>query len=132
MDVNKLISEEKFFYADCVIIDDDSIIEFKVKKGSIELLNGLSPSELETTDIFNRFILDYKGSTYCAGEAAAHGSCGFFYKKTGNILDWALVSTESEPFIEIIISNRLLNFRSQSGATWIVSNDDIRNLIIQY
>ncbi|NHZ94276.1 hypothetical protein [Massilia sp. CCM 8734] len=131
MDVKKLIDQEEFFYADCIAINSCELIGFEIKGNRIEFDHKIVIDMSDLTYIFNNFSVDIAGSIYAGGEGASHGSCGFFYKKTHDYLDWILISTESNPFTSVEIKNNDARFSTSSGATWVVPNNNIKAVYIE-
>ncbi|MBW8724510.1 MAG: hypothetical protein JF625_05050 [Inquilinus limosus] len=131
MAADDLVRREELFYEDCVVLADSRIIGFRVSDGEFVLGEELPEDALDTTDIFANFSIEIDGALYVGGEAAAHGSCGFFYKMTGGRLDWALMSLESEPFVGVERCDGGVRFLAASGAAWIVRGDDVTRIQIQ-
>lgn len=131
MDVNDLVRQEEFFYADCIAIGHLQIAGYKIINNQIEIDNNIFIDEIDLTNIFQNFSIEIDGVNYVGGEASAHGSCGFFYKKTGNSLNWALMSLKSNPFIQVEICPERVRFFSSSGLIWVVPNDDIKKVYIE-
>jgi hypothetical protein len=110
---NEYLLEEKFPYADCVAIGNGAIL----RSHRIDCSN--------LTDVFQLFAADNDGSKYSGGEAAAHGSCGYFCKTTNGNLDWAIMALESSPFVQVKFEKHLVTFISSSGERWTIKDDDI-------
>ncbi|MCY0911389.1 hypothetical protein [Massilia antarctica] len=131
MDVKKLIARGEFFYADCIAINSSQIVGYEIKNHKIEIDHQIPVDISDLTDIFPNFSVEMGESTYVGGEAASHGSCGFFYKKTQDVLNWALISTESNPFINVEVHQESIRFLTSSGFTWIVPGDNIKAVYIE-
>lgn len=129
MDVNTLLCNENLFYANCIatnaLISSFSVIENKI------LLDGDDVVDFSNlADICHIFLVEHDGSQYGGGEALNHGSYGFFYKKTGHVLDWALMSLESNPFVQVRICEKEARFSASSGLIWIVPSNEIAKVYI--
>ena len=125
VDTSGLIGDEEFFYANCILLKSGEVLGYSPKNGRIEIDPGVSFDGSDLTDLMQMFRVDVDGSSYVGGEGSAHGSCGFFYKKTGDGVDWALISQESNPFIGVEFEGSKARFLSSSGAEWVVPEDDI-------
>jgi hypothetical protein len=130
VDVNDLIRQEEFFYADCIAIDHLRIVGYNIKDCEIEIDENIPINRSDLTNIFQNFSVEVDGSNYVGGEASAHGSCGFFYKKTGDFLNWALMSLDSDPFISVEVCRGSVRFLSSSGVTWVVPDDDVTQVYL--
>lgn len=131
LDANDLIKNEEFFCADCVVIGSESVRGYTLENNKIKVDKSIIVDENDMTDIFQNFSVESNGVCYAGGEASAHGSCGFFFKRTGDRLDWALMSQESNPFVGVNIEHDRVSFVSTSGAKWVVHRDDIANVMIE-
>lgn len=131
MNVAKFIDQEELFHANCLVISNSRIATYEIVDGKLEIGPDLDIGNLELTDIHQNFSREIEGSRYVGGEASAHGSCGFFYKKTGESLDWALMSLESDPFVDVELSPHGVTFTSSSGSRWAIADDDIASLRIE-
>jgi hypothetical protein len=123
---------EQFFYADCIVTSQSDVIGYKIINGQPEVDWSVRVEKDELTDIFQNFSTNIAGSTYVGGEASAHGSCGFFYKKTGDVLNWALMSLDSEPFVSVEEIQGGIAFISSAGHKWVVLGDNIEGVHIAH
>ena len=131
MIVSDLIRREQFFHSDCIAVNSFGIMGYKFTNGQFEIEPDVSIDESDLTDILQNFSVEIDGASYVGGEASAHGSCGFFYKMTGDSLSWALMSLESNPFIGVEVHGGSARFLSSSGVTWVVPSDDLKMLYIE-
>jgi hypothetical protein len=122
-DANEMLAREQFVCADCVWIDG-RLVAFRIVDDAVVLDASIPVDRDDLTHVFAKFFRQVDGATYGGGEASAHGSCGFFFKRTGQGLDWALMSLASDPFIGVQAAPGQLRFRSQSGDEWVVEHDD--------
>ncbi|NHZ32464.1 hypothetical protein [Massilia rubra] len=129
--MTELIDHGNFYYADCIATDSSRVMGYRIDSDKIELDDSIIVDESELTSIFQNFSVEIGNSTYSGGEAAAHGSCGFFCKRIGGLLDWILVSTESNPFISVELHKECVRFRTSSGFIWVVPNDKIESVYIE-
>jgi hypothetical protein len=127
-----LLYREQFFYADCIVTSQSDVIGYKIINGQPEVDWSVRVEKDELTDIFQNFSTNIAGSTYVGGEASAHGSCGFFYKKTGDVLNWALMSLDSEPFVSVEEIQGGIAFISSAGHKWVVLGDNIEGVHIAH
>jgi hypothetical protein len=127
-----LLYREQFFYADCIVTSQSDVIGYKIINGQPEVDWSVRVEKDELTDIFQNFSTNIAGSTYVGGEASAHGSCGFFYKKTGDVLNWALMSLDSEPFVSFEEIQGGIAFISSAGHKWVVLGDNIEGVHIAH
>jgi hypothetical protein len=128
--LRELLCREQFFYADCIVAGQSDVIGYRISNGKLEADLCVCIEKDDLTDIFQNFTTNIAGSTYVGGEASAHGSCGFFYKKTGDILNWALMSLDSEPFVSVEKIQDGIAFVSSSGHRWVVLGDNIKDVHI--
>lgn len=125
MDANDLIRAGEFIYGNFLVMGNSEFLGFNLNENGIDINENPNIDESRKTDIFENFSIEIGGSIYSGGEASAHGSCGFFYKKTGNNLDWFLMALESNPFIGVEKKENGVRFLSSSGFEWIIKNDNI-------
>ncbi|WP_334002716.1 hypothetical protein [Burkholderia cepacia] len=121
---------ERFFCADCIVNGKSDVIGYRIKDGQPEMDRSIRVAEDDLTDVFKNFATDIEGSLYVGGEASAHGSCGFFYKITNGVLDWALMSLDSEPFVSVEKIHGGVAFVSSADRKWVVCGDNIENVKI--
>jgi hypothetical protein len=107
------------------------VVGYKIVEGRLDIDGSARVDDGNLTDIYQNFSVDMADSTYVGGEASAHGSCGFFYKRTGNILNWALMSLDSNPFVSVEEIDNGVAFISNTGHRWIVHGDHIEDLRIE-
>ena len=123
-----MIRNEEFYYSDCVIAGSSPVAAYEFCGDRISITEGNPVDEDDLTLIFQRFSIDVGNSSYVGGEASAHGSCGFFYKMTGDSLNYALMTLEQGPFVAVDLSDGVAVFLSEQGSRWIVRGDDIINV----
>ncbi|WP_175722023.1 hypothetical protein [Burkholderia anthina] len=128
--LHDILLAERFFCADCVVIGKSGVVGYRIKDGQPEMDRSIRVAEDDLTDVFQNFAVTVAGSIYVGGEASAHGSCGFFYKKTNDVLDWALMSLDSEPFVSLEKIRDGVAFVSSSGRKWVVRGDNIEDVEI--
>lgn len=128
--LHDILLREQFFCADCIVIGKSDVIGYRIKDGQPEVDRSIRIAEDDLTDVFQNFSVNIAGSVYVGGEASAHGSCGFFYKKTNDVLDWALMSLDSEPFVSLEKIHDGVAFVSSSGRKWLVCGNNIENVKI--
>ena len=104
---------------------------YKIRNGSVEIDDAIVVDESDLTFIFENFSVKIGDSTYSGGEAASHGSCGFFCKRTGGLLDWIVMSTESNPFTSVEVNEDSVRFGTSSGYIWTIPNDNIGAIHIE-
>ncbi|MCR4465338.1 hypothetical protein [Burkholderia sp. SCN-KJ] len=121
---------ERFLYADCVVNGKYDVVGYRIRDGQPEMDRSIRVAEYDLTDVFKNFTADVAGSLYVGGEASAHGSCGFFYKITNDVLDWALMSLDSESFVSVEKIHGGVAFVSSAGRKWVVCGDNIENVKI--
>ena len=131
VDVRDILEKGEFFYADCIVTDQSEVLSYMVMNSRIETDRIAEIDINVTTSIFQNFSVSIEDSVYVGGEAAAHGSCGFFYKKTGDVLNWFLMSTESDPFVSVDIIGNDVVFLSESGCKWFVCGGNIKSVVIK-
>ncbi|NHZ42968.1 hypothetical protein [Massilia aquatica] len=129
--MNTLIDQEHFYYADCVATNSSRVMGYKIRNDKVEIDDAIVVDESDLTLIFENFSVKIGNSTYSGGEAASHGSCGFFCKRTGGLLDWIVMSTESNPFTSVEVNEDGVRFRTSSGLIWTVPNDNIGAIHIE-
>ncbi|WP_175857543.1 hypothetical protein [Burkholderia anthina] len=128
--LHDILLGERFFCADCIVIGKCDVVGFRIKDGQPEVDRSIRVAEDDLTDVFQNFAVNIVGSVYVGGEASAHGACGFFYKTTNDVLDWALMSLDSEPFVSLEKIRDGVAFVSGSGRKWLVRGDNIENVKI--
>lgn len=121
-----VLNREEFFYADCICIDNEKPVKFEIRDNRVLIHEDIPIGELEIADIFQRFLSNIDGVSYGGGESSAHGSCGYFYKKTGEVLNWILMCLDSDPFVSVEKREDVVCFLSASGVVWAVPNDQIK------
>ncbi|WP_152036636.1 hypothetical protein [Burkholderia pyrrocinia] len=121
---------EKFYCVDCIVVGQSSVFGYKIISGQPKIDGALHIKSDCLTNIFQNFSVDIAGATYVGGEVAAHGSCGFFYKRTGDVLNWALMSLDSEPFVLVEKIDGGVAFLSSVGRKWVVRGNDMENVRI--
>lgn len=124
MDVVNLMRKGEFFFADCIAITGVGVFGYHLIDRKLVLDNGLCVDPNDTTDIFESFALSIGGAVYAGGEAAAHGSCGYFSKWVGGALEWALMSLDSDPFVNVQQRGKTIAFVSSSGSVWLVTEGE--------
>lgn len=132
MDVNKLLNNEEFFDFDCIVRSHSRPVAYTVVENRIQVDCHAIVDETDLTSVFQNFSKVIDGVTYAGGEAASHGSYGFFYKRTGDTLDWALMSTDSNPFVDVSVDGNNVHFVSSSGQIWMVKIDNPSDVQIRY
>lgn len=125
-----LIRSESFFYADCIALSRTRVIGYTIAGARLALDDLIGIDESDVTDAFERFSIEIDGAIYAGGEGASHGSYGFFYKRTGNHVDWVVMSTTLDPFVAARRTDGAIAFVTQAGDAWVVSADDVVNLRI--
>jgi len=126
----ELLAQWEFVHADCVW-RDGRFTAFEIV-GDRLVLDPQTPVDTSNlTDVFPNFTVDFSGATYVGGEASSHGSCGFFFKRIGERLEWMLFSTTSEPFVGVEVDGARLRFRTQLGDVWIVDGDSLDRILIE-
>ncbi|OMG69375.1 hypothetical protein [Burkholderia ubonensis] len=128
--LSDLIRRERFYYADCIALGHARVIGYTVAGSRLHLNAATRIDESDLTDIVETFSIEIAGATYAGGEGVAHGSCGFFYKRTGDRLNWAVMSTESDPFFAARRVDGGIAFLSRGGDEWVVPGDDVASLRI--
>jgi hypothetical protein len=131
VNVDDLRKDGSLFYDDCILVGTSEPIGFHRIEERIVIDEMNIVDELELTDIRYLFDEEIDGSAYAGGEGFSHGSYGFFLKSTGGVLNWAVMSLESNPFIKVEIGSGSVRFLSTSGEAWVVPNDDIRHVLIE-
>ena len=131
LDAADLIEREQFFYANCLVIGPAEILGSELINNKIEMDRAAQIDTSDLTEVFGNFQSEIDGAVYSGGEATAHGSCGFFCKKTEGRLDWALMSLDSEPFVDVECSGGDIRFLSGSGSVWVVEGGDITRIHIE-
>ncbi|MDE9430801.1 hypothetical protein [Xenorhabdus bovienii] len=130
LDVDELVSREEFYSSDCIFIKGSGLFGYRLENNNFIFDSEIHIDEDNLTDIFANFSSEYNDAVYVGGEASSHGSCGFFYKKKNECIDWLLMSSESDPFVNVIFDKGSISFLSSSGYAWVVSNDDILSVKI--
>ena len=125
MSVLDLLKNEEFFNDNCVVIGDSKATGYKWLDDRIVLDENIIIDEMKLTSVFEEFSIEINGSIYAGGDASSHGSCGFFYKKTNERLDWALMTLEFGPFIGVEHQKGKIVFLTSSDKKWIVEKDDL-------
>jgi hypothetical protein len=131
VDVDNLLNEGNLFYEDCILVGNSTPIGFHRVDNRIVIDELGTIDESDLTDIAYLFSREIDGSTYAGGEGFNHGSYGFFLKRTGDVLNWALMSLESNPFAQVEIDKGSVRFLSTSGETWVVPDDDITRVLVE-
>jgi hypothetical protein len=127
-----LFDRELFYCADCVLNGQLEVIGYRLIKGQPRIDRSIQVGRGDLTDVFLNFSVEIDRATYAGGEASAHGSCGFFYKKTAGRLIWAAMSMESSPFISVDIFCNRVAFLSSTGHKWVVNENDIFSLHVEF
>ena len=115
---------DEFVYANCVWLGD-RFVACRIVGDRVVLDDRVAVDVDDRADACTLFVDEVDGVSYGGGESTAHGSCGFFFKKTGHRLDWALFSLESDPFVGVEIAPGQVRFISQSRDAWVVEQDDV-------
>jgi len=131
VDVDELLNNEEFFNVDCLVIGQSQPVAYTVTENRIVVDSHAICDETDLTSVFQKFAKTINGVTYAGGEAASHGSYGFFCRRTGKKLDWALMSTQSNPFVDVSVDEGDVRFVSSSGQVWIVENDRLSDVRIR-
>lgn len=131
MDADALLNGEEFIYADCIALNQSTLVGYRIAGDRLEISRDIPVDEADLTGVFQNFSVEIDGATYVGGEVAAHSSGGFFYKKVGNHVDWAVMSLEAGPFVGVERSDDEIRFLTDEGARWIVRSDDLANITIQ-
>ena len=132
MAVVDLIRNEEFYCADCIVAGTFPAVTYELHGDGISIGAGGPVDEDDTTFIFQRFSVNVGNSSYVGGEASAHSSCGFFYKITGDHLNYALMTLEHGPFVSVDLSDGCAVFVSERGGRWFVRGDDIVNVQVVF
>lgn len=131
MDADALFNGEEFVYADCIALDQSTLVGYRVAGDRLEISRDVPIDESDLTGVFQNFSVEIDGATYAGGEVAAHGSGGFFYKKVGAHIDWAVMSLEAGPFVGVERCNDEVRFLTDTGSRWVVKSDDLTSITIQ-
>ncbi|AZK64776.1 hypothetical protein [Pectobacterium versatile] len=130
LDVHELVKKEEFYYSDLIYIKGSGFLEYTIANNGLVFNKKNQIKGVELTDIFANSTSESNGSIYVCGECSAHSSCGFFYKKTNENIDWFLMSLEFGPFVNIIKNDREIRFLSEENSGFIVLNNnelDVKN-----
>jgi hypothetical protein len=128
--VDGLLDHGEFYYANCIVFGRADVVAYQIRNHKIEIERITNIDANSITDLGYMFSTMIEDSMYAGGEGTAHGSFGFFYKKTGADLDWLLTSTISNPFVAVHKNSDDIEFLSSSGQKWIVHGGDIGNVTI--
>lgn len=131
MDADALLNGEEFVYADCIALDQSTLVGYKVAGNRIEISRDVPVDESNLTGVFQNFSVEIDGATYVGGEVAAHSSGGFFYKKVGTHVDWAVMSLEAGPFVGVERCDDEIRFLTDAGYRWVVKGDNLANITIR-
>lgn len=131
MDLEKLIGEGEFPFSNCTASKSSPLLGFDVRDHRIEVDLHARFDDVEFTYLFPIFSIDVGDASYVGGEVAAHGSGGFFYKKSKGEVEWVLVATESNPFVGVVVQHACARFLTSSGFVWVVPNDNIQMTFIE-
>lgn len=131
VDVDNLIRQDNLLFDDCVVVGNSKVIGFSRIDKRIVIDETIVIDASDLSDIDYLFSQEIDGSNYAGGEASDHGSYGFFFKKTGDVLDWALMSTGSNPFCQVEVGSGSVRFLSTSGEAWIVPDNDITKVFVE-
>ncbi len=123
-DADEMLKSGQFVYADCVWVGD-RFVAYDIVDDQLVLNEEAVLDVNDLADACAYFIENVDGVTYGGGESTAHGSCGFFFKRGPQGLEWALFALESDPFVGVEASPSQARFLSQSGDVWIVENDAV-------
>jgi len=116
---DEVLQSGRFVHADCMWVCD-RFIAYRLEQQAIVPEPDIVVDGQDLTDVFPLFTEQHGDVTYGGGEAAAHGSCGFFFRRSAAGLDWALMSLDSEPFVGVELERDRARFRSRSGVAWVV------------
>lgn len=131
MDLEKLIGEGELPFSNCIASKSSPLLGFDVRNHCIEVDRHARFDEVESTYLFPIFSIDVGDASYVGGEVAAHGSGGFFYKKTKGVVEWVLMATESNPFVGVVVHPACARFLTSSGVVWVVPDDNIQMTFIE-
>ncbi|WP_443191651.1 hypothetical protein [Pseudomonas indica] len=131
MDANELLAQEQFFYANCIVVGGSSPIGYRLEESKVVVDKDIEVDQSDLTSVFQNFSVQVGDATFAGGEAAAHGSCGYFYKQAGDRIVWILMTVDGGPFVEGEVFNGDVTFVTSDGARWIVSNDDVMSIRIK-
>jgi len=116
---DEMLHSGRFVHADCMWVRE-RFVAYRLEQQVIVPEPDAVVDAEDLTDVFPLFTVHDGDATYGGGEAAAHGSCGFFFRRSASGLDWALMSLDSEPFVGVELERDRAIFRSRSAASWIV------------
>ncbi len=119
-----MLRRGEFVHADCVWFDR-RFVAYRVDGDRIVLDEGIALDTEDLADACALFARQVGDASYGGGESCAHGSYGFFFKRSAAGLDWALFSHASDPFVDVEVGPTQVRFRSQSGDEWIVEGDAV-------
>ena len=131
MDADALLDREEFIYADCIALDRSTLVAYKVVGERLQVCRDVSIDESDLTSVFQNFSVEIEGATYAGGEVAAHSSGGFFFKKIGSHVAWAVMSLEAGAFVGVERCDDEIRFMTDTGCRWAVKDDDLANITIQ-
>lgn len=131
LDASELLRREEFVYANCFLVRNSTFVSYRLDQDRvvIDRVAYFDPSNL--TSVFNNFSCQIGDSTFAGGEAAGHGSGGYFYRKTGDRVAWVVMSIDSGPFVDVDVFGGDVVFLSAEGTRWIVRNGDVTSIYIQ-
>ncbi len=129
-DANELLAREEFVHGDC-LWQGARFTAFEVVGDRVVLQPHAAIDLSDRTDVFALFTVRLDGATYVGGEASSHGSCGFFCKRVGARLEWIVISTTSEPFVDVEVVGMRQRFRARLGDVWVVEGDALDGIRIE-
>ena len=123
-DADEMLRAEAFVDANCVWLGD-RFLAYRIVGDRLVPDDRVVLDTAHRADACALFAEEVDGVTYGGGESASHGAYGFFFKRTGRHLDWALFSHESDPFVGVEVGPEEVRFRAQSGDAWVVERDSV-------
>lgn len=130
LDADELLAREEFIRADC-LWQDGRVTAFELVGDRVVPAPHAALDLSDRTDVFALFDVHVGGAAYVGGEASSHGSCGFFCKRVGGRLAWMVMSTTSEPFVDVEVAATRQRFRTRLGDAWVVDGDALDDIRIE-
>lgn len=125
MDAGGLLEQEKFYCANCIATGAFNVEAYELDGGRPRIAADTKIDPENLTDVGQSFLVRVGESFYGGGEAIAHGSYGYFFKRSDGELKWAVMSLDLGPFIGVEPCENGVRFIASDGSRWEIIGDDV-------
>lgn len=126
-----LLEREEFYYANCIVIGGLEPVGYVIEGGRLRVAGDIATDWDGLTGICETFSAQLGGSLYGGGEAFAHGSCGYFFKRSNGVLNWVVMSLDAGPFIGVVPCAGGVRFLASGGSRWTIIGDDVAGSCVE-